>query len=132
MFCICTAGHVNHGKTSLVKSLTGLDTDRLIEEKKRGLSIELGYAKYQIDKNLVRGLDYYCHTAFEFITSDLGSQGTVLAGGRYDGLAKMLGGVDTPGVGWAAGVDRLSLMINEEFANKPDLVLMAVSENLEP
>ncbi|MED5255522.1 MAG: selenocysteine-specific translation elongation factor, partial [Chloroflexota bacterium] len=52
MFCICTAGHVNHGKTSLVKSLTGLDTDRLIEEKKRGLSIELGYAKYQIDKNL--------------------------------------------------------------------------------
>jgi len=85
--------------------------------------------KYQIDKNLVRGLDYYCHTAFEFITSDLGSQGTVLAGGRYDGLAKMLGGVDTPGVGWAAGVDRLSLMINEEFANKPDLVLMAVSEN---
>ena len=88
--------------------------------------------KYQIDKNLVRGLDYYCHTAFEFITSDLGSQGTVLAGGRYDGLAKMLGGVDTPGVGWAAGVDRLSLMINEEFTNKPDLVLMAVSENLEP
>ena len=52
MFCICTAGHVNHGKTSLVKSLTGLDTDRLVEEKKRGLSIELGYAKYQIDKNL--------------------------------------------------------------------------------
>ena len=88
--------------------------------------------KYQIDKNLVRGLDYYCHTAFEFITSDLGSQGTVLAGGRYDGLAKMLGGVDTAGVGWAAGVDRLSLMINEEFVNKPDLVLMAVSENLEP
>ena len=88
--------------------------------------------KYQIDKNLVRGLDYYCHTAFEFITSDLGSQGTVLAGGRYDGLAKMLGGVDTPGVGWAAGVDRLSLMINEVFVNKPDLVLMAVSENLEP
>jgi histidyl-tRNA synthetase len=88
--------------------------------------------KYQIDKNLVRGLDYYCHTAFEFITSDLGSQGTVLAGGRYDGLAKMLGGVDTAGVGWAAGIDRLSLMINEEFANKPDLVLMAVSENLEP
>jgi histidyl-tRNA synthetase len=88
--------------------------------------------KYQIDKNLVRGLDYYCHTAFEFITSDLGSQGTVLAGGRYDGLAKMLGGVDTAGVGWAAGVDRLSLLINEEFVNKPDLVLMAVSENLEP
>ena len=67
--------------------------------------------KYQIDKNLVRGLDYYCHTAFEFITNDLGSQGTVLAGGRYDGLAKMLGGTDVAGVGWAAGVERLALMI---------------------
>ena len=87
---------------------------------------------YQIDKNLVRGLDYYCHTAFEFITSDLGSQGTVLAGGRYDGLAKMLGGPDMAGVGWAAGVERLALMIEGEYVNKPDLVLMAVSEKLEP
>ncbi len=52
--------------------------------------------KYHIDKNLVRGLDYYCHTAFEFITNELGAQGTVLAGGRYDGLSKMLGGPDTP------------------------------------
>ena len=88
--------------------------------------------KYNIDKNLVRGLDYYCHTAFEFITSDLGSQGTVLAGGRYDGLAKMLGGPDMAGVGWAAGVERLALMIDGEYVNKPDLVLMAVSEKLEP
>jgi histidyl-tRNA synthetase len=88
--------------------------------------------KYNIDKNLVRGLDYYCHTAFEFITSDLGSQGTVLAGGRYDGLAKMLGGPDIAGVGWAAGVERLALMIEGEYVNKPDLVLMAVSEKLEP
>ena len=55
--------------------------------------------KYYIDKNLVRGLDYYCHTAFEFITNELGAQGTVLAG-RYDGLSKMLGGPDIPGVGW--------------------------------
>jgi histidyl-tRNA synthetase len=88
--------------------------------------------KYQIDKNLVRGLDYYCHTAFEFITNELGSQGTVLAGGRYDGLAKMLGGTDVAGVGWAAGVERLALMINGEYIQKPDLVLMAVSEKLEP
>jgi len=57
---------------------------------------------YTIDSNLVRGLDYYCHTAFEFTTNELGSQGTVLAGGRYDGLSKMLGGPDVPGVGWAA------------------------------
>ena len=87
---------------------------------------------YQIDKNLVRGLDYYCHTAFEFVTNDLGAQGTVLAGGRYDGLAKMLGGPDTAGVGWAAGVERLALMLEREYINKPDLVLMAVSEKLEP
>jgi len=83
---------------------------------------------YYIDKNLVRGLDYYCHTAFEFITEKLGAQGTVLAGGRYDGLSKMLGGPDIPGVGWAAGVERLSLMVESDFSNKPDVVLLGVSE----
>ncbi len=85
--------------------------------------------KYNIDKNLVRGLDYYCHTAFEFTTNELGSQGTVLAGGRYDGLSKMLGGSDIPGVGWAAGVERLALMIKSEFTNKIDVVLIGQSEN---
>jgi histidyl-tRNA synthetase len=59
---------------------------------------------------LVRGLDYYCHTAFEFTTDDLGAQGTVLAGGRYDGLIGQMGGPETPGIGWAAGVERLALM----------------------
>lgn len=52
MYSICTAGHVNHGKTSLVKELTGVNTDRLKEEKKRGLSIEIGFAKYPLSKNL--------------------------------------------------------------------------------
>jgi histidyl-tRNA synthetase len=61
----------------------------------------------------VRGLDYYCHTAFEFVTEHLGSQGTVLGGGRYDGLMALLGGPDTPGVGWAAGIERLALLIAE-------------------
>ena len=84
--------------------------------------------KYCIDKNLVRGLDYYCHTAFEFITNELGAQGTVLAGGRYDGLSKMLGGPDVPGVGWAAGIERLSLLIPTHFTSKPDVVLIGVSE----
>ncbi|WP_310468383.1 histidine--tRNA ligase [Sphingomonas sp.] len=60
---------------------------------------------------LVRGIDYYRHTAFEFVTDRLGSQGTVLAGGRYDGLAEMLGGPPTPAVGWAAGVERLAMMM---------------------
>ena len=84
--------------------------------------------KYCIDKNLVRGLDYYCHTAFEFITKELGAQGTVLAGGRYDGLSKMLGGPDVPGVGWAAGIERLSLLIPTHFTSNPDVVLIGVSE----
>jgi len=62
---------------------------------------------------LVRGLDYYRHTAFEFVTDRLGAQGTVLAGGRYDGLISSLGGPETPGVGWAAGVERLAMLIEE-------------------
>ena len=61
---------------------------------------------------LVRGLDYYRHTAFEFITDQLGAQGTVLAGGRYDGLIESLGGPHTPAVGWAAGIERLAMMID--------------------
>lgn len=61
---------------------------------------------------LVRGLDYYRHTAFEFVTERLGAQGTVLAGGRYDGLVESLGGPHTPAVGWAAGIERLAMMID--------------------
>ena len=63
---------------------------------------------FQINPRLVRGLDYYCHTVFEFVTTELGAQGAILAGGRYDGLSETLGGPKTPGVGWASGVDRLS------------------------
>jgi histidyl-tRNA synthetase len=69
--------------------------------------------RYVLDPRLVRGLDYYSHTAFEFVTTELGSQGAVLAGGRYDGLMGVMGGPETPGVGWAGGIERLSLMIAE-------------------
>src|SRR5215467_13387572 len=72
----------------------------------------LGIA-YQLSPRLVRGLDYYCHTAFEFVTEHLGSQGTVLGGGRYDGLMSLLGGPETPGVGWAAGIERLAMLTAE-------------------
>lgn len=65
---------------------------------------------------LVRGLDYYRHTAFEFVTDRLGAQGTVLAGGRYDGLIGSLGGPETAAVGWAAGVERLAMLIEEPKA----------------
>lgn len=67
----------------------------------------IGYAR---NERLVRGLDYYCHTAFEFTTDRLGSQSAVLAGGRYDGLIGTMGGPDTPGVGWAAGIERLAML----------------------
>ena len=69
----------------------------------------LGIA-YQRNPYLVRGLDYYNHTAFEFISDNLGAQGTVLAGGRYDGLLKTMGGPSIAGIGWASGVDRLALL----------------------
>jgi histidyl-tRNA synthetase len=72
----------------------------------------LGIA-YEINPRLVRGLDYYTHTAFEFTTSQLGAQGAVLAGGRYDGLVATMGGPDTPGTGWAAGVERLAMLLDE-------------------
>jgi histidyl-tRNA synthetase len=67
--------------------------------------------KWERDARLVRGLDYYRHTAFEFVTDRLGAQGTVLGGGRYDGLIETLGGPHTPAVGWAAGIERLGMMI---------------------
>ncbi|HLN23815.1 MAG TPA: histidine--tRNA ligase [Patescibacteria group bacterium] len=67
----------------------------------------------KLNPRLVRGLDYYCHTAFEFTTTALGAQGTVLAGGRYDGLIGQMGGPATPGIGWAAGVERLSMLLEE-------------------
>ncbi len=66
--------------------------------------------------HIVRGLDYYNHTAFEFVTNALGAQGTVLAGGRYDGLVEQMGGPAVPGVGWAAGIERLSMLIDQPAA----------------
>ena len=73
---------------------------------------------------LVRGLDYYRHTAFEFITDRLGAQGTVLAGGRYDGLIESLGGPATPAVGWAAGIERLGMLIDEPTAPTIDVAVV--------
>lgn len=70
-----------------------------------------------INPRLVRGLDYYSHTAFEFVTTTLGSQGAVLAGGRYDGLMAQMGGRATPGIGWAAGVERLAMMVGDAAPN---------------
>jgi len=77
---------------------------------------------------LVRGLDYYRHTAFEFVTDRLGAQGTVIAGGRYDGLIEALGGPSTPAVGWAAGIERLAMMIDAPAPERPAVVLVPLGE----
>jgi histidyl-tRNA synthetase len=80
---------------------------------------------------LVRGLDYYRHTAFEFVTDRLGSQGTVIAGGRYDGLIESLGGPHTPAVGWAAGIERLAMMIEAPQPEAPAVVVVPLGERAE-
>ncbi len=72
--------------------------------------LELLGISYQVNPKLVRGFDYYAHTAFEFITKSLGSQNAVIAGGRYNGLVKSMGGAQISGVGWAAGIERLALL----------------------
>jgi histidyl-tRNA synthetase len=83
---------------------------------------------YRLNPRLVRGLDYYCHTAFEFVTTDLGAQGTVLGGGRYDGLMNVMGGPETPGVGWAAGIERLALLIDEPSPPPRPIALVPLGE----
>ena len=80
---------------------------------------------------LVRGLDYYRHTAFEFITDRLGAQGTVIAGGRYDGLIEALGGPHTPAVGWAAGIERLAMLIGAPATEKPRAIIVPLGERAE-
>jgi histidyl-tRNA synthetase len=77
---------------------------------------------------LVRGLDYYRHTAFEFVTDRLGAQGTVLGGGRYDGLIETLGGPPTPAVGWAAGIERLAMLIDLPAPERIEVAVVPMGE----
>jgi histidyl-tRNA synthetase len=95
-------------------------------------TVQSGLAKLGVpvkhNPKLVRGLDYYSHTAFEFITSALGAQGTVMAGGRYDGLVSQMGGPATPGIGWAAGVERLSMLLGEIAAPRRPIAVIPTGE----
>lgn len=100
----------DHSKNFFEQVLKGLDALKI---------------PYHVNENLVRGLDYYTHTVFEFTTTELGAQGTVLAGGRYDGLIEQMGGPKTPGVGWASGVERLALLLDPE-KTKSDLKIVAI------
>jgi histidyl-tRNA synthetase len=80
---------------------------------------------------LVRGLDYYRHTAFEFVTDRLGAQGTVLGGGRYDGLIETLGGPHTPAVGWAAGIERLGMLLEEPAQERANFAIVVEDDQFQ-
>ncbi|MCI4590719.1 histidine--tRNA ligase [Sphingobium sp. BYY-5] len=86
---------------------------------------------WERNSRLVRGLDYYRHTAFEFVTDRLGAQGTVLGGGRYDGLIENLGGPSTPAVGWAAGIERLAMLVDMPAIDKPAIAVIPMGEAAE-
>ena len=87
------------------------DSQRHFDQVQQGLT-DLGIP-YQLNPRLVRGLDYYTHTAFEIQSADLGAQATVCGGGRYDGLMAQLGGPSTPAIGWAIGLERLTLLLKQ-------------------
>jgi histidyl-tRNA synthetase len=117
-----------HGAPQFGESLDAESRDFLeqVTEGLRALGIH-----YTLNDRLVRGLDYYCHTAFEFTTQALGAQGTVLAGGRYDGLIAQMGGSAVPGVGWAAGVERLAMLIDDAPAAARPIAIVAADDAAE-
>lgn len=94
----------------------------------RGLDI-LGI-KYRVNNRLVRGLDYYSHTVFELVTDKLGAQGTVLAGGRYDGLVEQMGGGPVAGIGWACGVERLAMLLDKPEERQRPIAVVPVCEDV--
>ncbi len=86
--------------------------------------------KYRVNNRLVRGLDYYSHTVFELVTDKLGAQGTVLAGGRYDGLVEQMGGGKVAGIGWACGVERLSMLLESDVSLPRPIAVIPVGEDV--
>ena len=124
----------NEGTQAVLKNAPSLH-DYLDEESREHFeqlkaALDAAGVAYQINPNLVRGLDYYCKTVFEWVTTALGAQGTVCAGGRYDGLVQQLGGKPTPAVGFAMGIERLVLLLEatgvvQHINNTPDVYLMS-------
>ncbi len=86
---------------------------------------------FRENPRIVRGLDYYGHTAFEFITTKLGAQGTVMGGGRYDGLVEEMGGPPTPAVGWAAGIERLAMLLTDPPPTPRPVTVVPIGDNAE-
>uniref|UniRef100_UPI001B3CD34F histidine--tRNA ligase n=1 Tax=Rhizorhabdus sp. TaxID=1968843 RepID=UPI001B3CD34F len=109
-----------------IDAFLSAEAGSFFEAVTRGL--EAAGVAWTRNARLVRGLDYYRHTAFEFVTDRLGAQGTVLGGGRYDGLIEALGGSPTPAVGWAAGIERLAMLIEEPAAERIDVAVVPMGE----
>lgn len=107
------------GDRKLILDCPRMETSMTDESKKFFDRVQLGLQKnnitFEVSSTLVRGIDYYTHSVFEFVTEKLGAQGTILAGGRYDGLIQTMGGPQTPGVGWAAGMERLAELTAENL-----------------
>ncbi len=115
---------ISNNAPSISEFLSEESKNHFIEIKKGLDYYNIGY---QENSRLVRGLDYYCSTVFEFKTNDLGSQNTLLGGGRYDGLIGNLGGPDIPGIGWAAGIERISMLMKKNL-NSANIVHIAITE----
>ena len=98
-----------------------------------GLKTQLARFGVRFTENphIVRGLDYYNHTAFEFVTTALGAQGAVMSGGRYDGLVEQLGGPNVPGIGWGAGIDRLAMLLEQPPACPPSIIVIGAERAIE-
>lgn len=113
------------------------DIDAYLTDEARGFfekvtaGLDAAGVAWERNARLVRGLDYYRHTAFEFITGRLGAQGTVLGGGRYDGLIENLGGPSTPAVGWAAGIERLAMLIDAPQLAAPAIAVIPMGDAAE-
>jgi histidyl-tRNA synthetase len=111
---------------SIIEHLCGVCSTHFDEVKE---ALNLLGVPYSVNPSMVRGLDYYTRTAFELITTELGAQGAIGAGGRYDGLVKQLGGPDVPGIGFAMGIERLVMLLSQkdELESPPGLDLFLVT-----
>jgi histidyl-tRNA synthetase len=122
----------SEGDRELVATAPGIDAfltsdaGQFFDTVQRGL--EAAGVAFVRTPALVRGFDYYRHTAFEFVTEHLGAQGTVIGGGRYDGLIGSMGGPETPAVGWAGGIERLAMLVAEPEREHVEVAVVATGD----
>ena len=116
---------VMQGAPTMLDRLDGDDAEHFAAVREL---LDQAGVDYVVDPGLVRGLDYYTRTVFEFISDRLGAQSALAGGGRYDGLVELLGGPTTPACGWAAGIDRIAMAMDEEEVAREPGVFVAAAE----